>query len=110
VLFDTSRDRWINVYVEWNPTFSQSWLDVAIRQTMAPAQPAPGAQYHEYKITANPFNSPNGTICRWPRLGMDYWGLWIAYLSQDTSAASSLYAAGVFALHKKQFYAGILGH
>ena len=110
VLYDTSRDRWIIVYVEWNPTFSQSWLDVAISQTMSPTQPSPGAQYYEYKITANPFNSPNANICRWSRLGMDYWGLWITCLSQDTSAAPSFYAAGVFALNKNQFYAGASGY
>jgi hypothetical protein len=110
VLYDTSRDRWIIVFVEWNPTFSQSRLDVAISQTISPTQPSPGTQYYEYKITSNPFNSPNANFCRWPRLGMDYWGLWITCLSQDTSPAHSFYAGGVFALNKNQFYAGTLGY
>jgi hypothetical protein len=63
-LNDTSRDRWIIDFVEWNPHFSQSWLDVAISQTISPTQPSPGTQYYEHKIAANRCNSPNANAPR----------------------------------------------
>jgi hypothetical protein len=97
--------------VIWNerkpgaPTFAHGYIDVAISVTNSSTQPMPGAQYYEYQFSANFQNGGGEGYCDLPRLGMDYWGLYISCAMFDTSDDSFL-GNSTLAISKAGYYSG----
>jgi hypothetical protein len=74
--YDTMRDRWIVLYLEFDPVIFVTYLDLAVSQSTSPTQPTPGAQYNVYQFATN-FDNANPTYCGSETLGVDYYGIYI---------------------------------